>query len=55
MLPSLVCGPELEQGQVVRVLEDWKGDDTLLHAVYPKSAWLTAAVRAFLSFLEEGL
>lgn len=44
--------PELQNGEVVRVLEDWKLPDIDLWAVFPTGRLASAKARAFADFVE---
>lgn len=47
-------GPQLAEGQLVRVLDRWEGPGDLgVHAVYPRGAFRPPVVDAFIAFLRD--
>jgi len=55
MEPDFIVGPELADGRLVRILEDWRGRATGIYAVYPSRRHLPAKVRLFVDFLADQL
>lgn len=51
VLPSFLCGNDLEQGKLVPVLEGWSPGEVVVHLVYPSSRHLPARVRAFVDLV----
>lgn len=49
------CRKELDAGQLVPVLREWSLAPTPLYAVFPGGRAATAAARAFIEFVSEGL
>ena len=47
LLPSQVSGKGMPDVGLRRVLPDWRGPDSLLHAVYPATAHVSPTLRAF--------
>lgn len=47
-LPLVVTQHQLDQGQLVRVLPDWRPPDVPVHALFPSARYLTPKVRAFI-------
>jgi LysR family transcriptional regulator, regulator for bpeEF and oprC len=45
--------PHLDNGELVRVLPDWKGELIPVHVVYPPNRHLSAKVRAFVDWAAE--
>jgi len=52
---TLVVGPALSSGELVRVLPDWEFETTAIFAVYPSARQLSIKVRATVDFLAERL
>jgi DNA-binding transcriptional LysR family regulator len=52
---TLVVGPALRAGELVRVLPDWEFESTAIFAVYPSARQLSTKVRATVDFLAEHL
>src|SRR4051812_9792529 len=52
---TLVVGPALLAGELVRVLSDWEFENTAIFAVYPSARQLSTKVRATVDFLAEHL
>jgi DNA-binding transcriptional LysR family regulator len=50
-LPNYMCQPEIESGDLVHVLPQWKFPTSIVHAVFSSRRGLTPAVRSFLDFL----
>lgn len=50
-LPTALVQPDLNNGQLVRVLPDWQPRTALVHAVFPSRRGLLPAVRSLLDFL----
>lgn len=51
LLPTWMCGPELQAGQLEEVLSDYTLSEPSVHAIYPPGRHLSAKVRAFVDFL----
>lgn len=54
-LPALVCRPETEAGQLIRLLPDWNTGTATFYAVYPSRRYLPAKTRALVDFLQKEL
>jgi len=52
---TLVVGPALLSGELVRVLPEWEFESTAIFAVYPSARQLSTKVRATVDFLAENL
>lgn len=52
-LPDYMCRQELERGELVHVLPQWREPPAIVHAVFSSRRGLTPAVRSFLDFLGE--
>jgi DNA-binding transcriptional LysR family regulator len=52
---TLVVGPALASGELVRVLSDWEFEPTAVFALYPSGRQLSTKVRATVDFLAEQL
>ena len=50
-LPREVVAPALEQGRLVRVLPDWRSEDTSIHLVFAGQKSLTPAGRLLVDYL----
>ncbi|OQK16844.1 LysR family transcriptional regulator [Methyloprofundus sedimenti] len=55
MLPEYIVARDIEKGYLQVVLDDYAIAPVDIHAVYPHRKYLSAKVRAFLTFLEEWL
>lgn len=55
MLPEYIVSRDIEKGYLQVVLDDYAMAPVDIHAVYPHRKYLSAKVRAFLTFLEEWL
>lgn len=53
VLPEFVAGPYLEQGQLVRVLKEWRVEPAALSLVWLRSRHLAPRVRAFIDLARE--
>ncbi|HIJ38544.1 MAG TPA: LysR family transcriptional regulator, partial [Rhodospirillaceae bacterium] len=53
MLPTFICGRDLQSGRLVSVLNNFILQDIAIHAVYPHNRHLSPKVRAFVDFLAE--
>ena len=49
-LPTFVAGPDLREGNLVRILESYHIPDHTFYAVFPERQYLPAKVRVFLNF-----
>ncbi|WP_368922574.1 LysR substrate-binding domain-containing protein [Comamonas aquatica] len=52
-LPDYMCQAEMERGELVHVLPQWRFPLSIVHAVFGSRRGLTPAVRSFLDFLGE--
>lgn len=52
-LPELACRAELENGQLVRLLEDYQRPASGVHVIYPSKENLPSKTRAMIDFLVE--
>ncbi len=52
-IPSIICGPELQDGRLVEVMPEWKFSPVTLSAVYPSNRNLSRLVRLFKDFCVE--
>lgn len=50
-LPDYLCQAEVERGELVHVLPQWRFPPGIVHAVFSSRRGLTPAVRSFLDFL----
>lgn len=55
VLPDYLCGEQVTNGSLVRVLEDWSSPAGILHLVYVSRSGLLPAVRAFIDYLVQEL
>lgn len=55
MLPEYIVSRDIEKGYLQVVLDEYALDPINIYAVYPHRKYLSAKVRAFLTFLEEWL
>jgi len=53
LLPTFLCGRELQSGRAMRVLPDYAPPEAAIHAIWPSSRLLPAKVRRFIDFLAE--
>jgi len=51
--PAFIVGPELAQGRLEKVLEDYEVEPINIYAVYPHNRHLSAKVRLFVDFLKD--
>ena len=51
LLPTFIVGPDLQQGRLQLVLDDYCPPDLAINAVYPSRRYLSARVRSFIDFL----
>jgi DNA-binding transcriptional LysR family regulator len=49
-IPTFIAGPDLREGNLVRILESYHIPDHIFYAVFPERQYLPAKVRAFLDF-----
>lgn len=54
LLPSVVVTDDLETGQLIDILPDWRPRKWIVHAVYPSRRGLLPSIRLLLDFLVEG-
>jgi DNA-binding transcriptional LysR family regulator len=52
-IPSIVCGPALNDGRLVEVMSDWWFAPTTIAAIYPSNRNLSRVVRLFRDFCVE--
>ncbi len=52
-IPSIVCGPRLQDGSLVEIMREWKFSPVTLSAVYPSNRNLSRLVRLFKDFCVE--
>jgi len=52
---TVIVGPDLRSGELVRVLSDWEFENAAIFAVYPSARQLSTKVRATVDFLAERL
>ena len=52
-LPSIICGPGLQDGRLVEVMPQWQFSPVTLSAVYPSNRNLSRLVRLFKDFCVE--
>jgi DNA-binding transcriptional LysR family regulator len=50
-IPSFICGEDVQNGRLVRILSDWVVDHRDIRIVYPSSRHLSARVRLFVDAL----
>jgi len=55
LVPGFLCNEDLENGNVVRLMDDWTGPSVPFHGVYPSYRGLSPNVRVFLDFIKENL
>ncbi len=55
LLPAFVIGTELEDGRLVRLLEDWQPEEQALYALFPQRRYLAPKIRCFIEYLMERL
>ena len=55
LVPMFEIGPEIRDGRLVRVLEDWTIGSVPIHAVYPANKNIASKVRRFTDFLVKRL
>lgn len=54
-LPDIAIRRQLEARTLILVLEEFNGDNTVLHALWPSSKHLSPKLRAFIDFIAENL
>jgi len=52
-IPSVVCGPALQDGRLVEIMPEWRFSPVTLSAVYPSNRNLSRLVRLFKDFCVE--
>ncbi len=52
-IPSILCGPELQDGRLVEIMPEWQFSPVTLSAVYPSNRNLSRLVRLFKDFCVE--
>jgi len=52
-LPSIICGPALQDGRLVEIMPEWQFSPVTLSAVYPSNRNLSRLVRLFKDFCVE--
>ena len=55
LLPGPTCSAAVREGRLVRVLPEWAGAETPIHALYASTRHLSAKVKAFVEYLREGM
>jgi len=55
LLPAEAIRESVRQGQLVRVLPEWRSPEGIVHCIYPSRRGMMPAVRALLDFLSERL
>ncbi|MFQ3614200.1 MAG: LysR family transcriptional regulator [Cyanobacteriota bacterium] len=50
-LPSILAAEDVQRGDLVRVLTDWRLPERPLYGVYPSARYLSAKVKAFLDWI----
>jgi DNA-binding transcriptional LysR family regulator len=53
LLPDEAVRESMRQGQLVRVLPNWRSPEGIVHCIYPSRRGMMPAVRALLDFLSE--
>jgi DNA-binding transcriptional LysR family regulator len=53
LLPDFICKPDLDAGNLVRVLPEFGVENVWLYALYPSSKMMPPKVKVFLEFLEK--
>jgi DNA-binding transcriptional LysR family regulator len=52
-IPSILCGPGIQDGRLVEIMPDWQFSPVTLSAVYPSNRNLSRLVRLFKDFCVE--
>ena len=52
-IPSILCGPELQDGRLMEIMPEWQFSPVTLSAVYPSNRNLSRLVRLFKDFCVE--
>ncbi|OTG82565.1 LysR family transcriptional regulator [Acinetobacter sp. ANC 4558] len=55
LLPDTIASQYLKDGQIVRILPDWKAPHGIFHIVYPSKRGILPAVRIFIDYLVKKL
>jgi DNA-binding transcriptional LysR family regulator len=53
LVPAWLLGPDIEQGRVAVLLDDYYPPSLPIHIVYPETRWLSLRARSFIDFLTE--
>jgi DNA-binding transcriptional LysR family regulator len=51
LLPTFICGPELQNGRLIRLMPDYEPPEIAVNAIWPTNRMLTTKVRRFIDFL----
>jgi DNA-binding transcriptional LysR family regulator len=51
LLPTFICGAELQDGQLIRLMPDYEPPEIAVNAIWPTNRMLTTKVRRFIDFL----
>lgn len=51
LLPTFIAGPDLQEGRLQTVLDDYAAPDVALHALYPPAPRVPAKIRLLIDFL----
>ena len=54
-MQSYFCGPEIKAGKLIRLLPDWRSEQTPVHFVYPAQRFVTPKLKAFMEMALEPL
>ena len=52
-IPSIICGPAIQDGRLVEIMPEWQFSPVTLSAVYPSNRNLSRLVRLFKDFCAE--
>lgn len=54
-MQSYFCGPEIKSGKLIRLLPDWRSEQTPVHFVYPAQRFVSPKLKAFMKMALEPL
>ena len=54
-MQSFFCGPEIKSGKLVRLLPEWRSEQTPVHFVYPAQRFVSPKLKAFMEMALEPL
>ena len=54
-MQSFFCGPEIKNGKLVRLLPEWRSEQTPVHFVYPAQKFVSPKLKAFMEMALEPL